>query len=132
MRETAYASGCGRASDRNTAWLNLEPGGHSPGPARSYRGRRRAVRVLRRQGEIAMNALAPLLAATMAVLTFRAEAATFVETGDAGDALATANLVNTGGVQAIAGTVETLGDADLFAVWLTAGVPFTASSATSP
>lgn len=78
-----------------------------------------------------MKALVLLLAAMTAALTFRAHAATFVEIGDAGDSPAAANLVSASGVQAIAGTIETPDDADLFALWLTAGVEFTASSATS-
>jgi len=78
-----------------------------------------------------MKALALLLAAMMAALTFRAHAATFVEIGEAGDSLASANPVSTGGVQAITGTIEIADDADLYALWLTAGMEFTASSATS-
>jgi hypothetical protein len=45
--------------------------------------------------------------------------------------LVTANTVSTGPVQTITGAIETEDDADLFALWLTAGLPFTASSATS-
>ncbi len=61
-----------------------------------------------------------------------AEAVTFTESGDAGQSLATANVVpgavGTGGTDVISGSIaEAFNDADLFAVTLSAGTTFSAT-----
>ena len=64
--------------------------------------------------------LAGGLAAVLA-LPAVAGAATFVEIGNAGQLRAGANLVNVANLEAIAGSISTEEDADLFALQLTAG-----------
>ncbi len=69
--------------------------------------------------------------AALLALPAAAGAATFAEIADAGQLRAAANLVSTVDLEAIAGSIGSEDDADLFALQLTAGVPFSASSATS-
>lgn len=73
------------------------------------------------------------LVMTAALLTIPplAGAAPWIESGDAGDSLATSDVVTVPAPSMILGNIENPTDADLFALYLTAGVPFSATSVDS-
>lgn len=77
-----------------------------------------------------LNTWLPVVALAIGAATSAQAAAVYVEGGDAGESILTAaNFSGTGPIDAIRGTLD--GDADMFAIYLTAGTAFTGTTTVS-